>query len=102
IPLPVQFYMHGDNFKKIFRRAKMHLLNAKTLIFDDDIDVFYKVKSVQIETAENIIKTFGEFTVNFTLDPFQYEIDSPEREITDEITLINHGYQSDPVITADV
>ena len=99
IPLPVNFTMHGNSFKPIFRRAKMHLLNAKTLIFDDDNEVFYKVKSVQIETAENQILKFGEFTVIFILDPFQYEIDNPIETITQQTTIINEGYESQPIMT---
>lgn len=103
IPLPVRFYMlDKDNFKPIFRKAKIHLLNAKTLVFDDDNEVFYKVKSVQIETAENIIKTFGEFVANFRLDPFQYEIANSSRTITTRTTLNNPGYESQPIITATV
>ena len=103
IPLPVRFYMlDKDNFKPIFRKAKIHLLNAKTLVFDDDNEVFYKVKSVQIETAENIIKTFGEFVANFRLDPFQYEIANSSRTVTSRTTLNNPGYESQPIITATV
>lgn len=100
IPLPVRFFMlDKDNFKPIFRKAKMNLLNAKTLVFDDDNEVFYKVKSVQIETAENIIKTFGEFVANFRLDPFQYEINNPTQTITSRTVINNPGYESEPIMT---
>ena len=103
IPLLVHFYMiDKDNFKPVFRIAKMHLLNAKTIIFDDDNEIFYKVKNTQIDTAENIIKTFGEFTVNFILDPFQYELNDSSRIITDRTTFNNPGYESAPIITAQV
>lgn len=100
IDLPVHFTILSDNFKKTFRQSKMHLLNAKTLIFDDDDEVFYKVKSVRIETAENLILKFGEFTVNFTLDPFMYEVDNPIQTITSKTTITNEGYEALPVITA--
>src|SRR5690606_4222876 len=83
-----------------FRKAKMYLLNAKTLIFDDDNEVFYKVKNVQIDTAENYVLQFGEFTVNFTLDPFQYEVNNPTETITSQTTINNPGYEALPVITA--
>lgn len=101
IPLPVRFYMKDkDSFKPIFRKAKMHLLNAKMITFDDDDEVFYKIKSAQINEAENEIVTFGEFIVDFTLDPFQYEIADSSRTITTRTTLNNPGYESQPVITA--
>lgn len=102
IVLPVHFTVLSDNFKKTFRKAKMYLLNAKTLIFDDDNEVFYKVKSVRIETAENYVLQFGEFTVNFTLDPFQYEVNNPVQTITSQTTIINEGYEALPIITAHV
>ena len=103
IPLPVRFYMKDkDSFKPIFRKAKMHLLNAKMITFDDDDEVFYKIKSAQINEAENEIVTFGEFIVDFTLDPFQYEVTDSTRTITSRTTLTNPGYESQPIITAQV
>ena len=97
IPLSVHFTIHHEAFKKTFRKAKMYLFNAKTLVFDDDNEVHYKVKSVQIETAENLVERFGEFTVMFTLDPFQYET-NPIQTITGQTTLNNLGYESEPYI----
>ncbi|CAM5580339.1 hypothetical protein SAFG77S_09085 [Streptomyces afghaniensis] len=97
ILLPVHFTIHQESFKKTFRKAKMHLFKAKTLVFDDDNEVHYKVKSVQIETAENLVERFGEFTVIFTLDPFQYET-NPIQTITSPTTLNNQGYESEPYI----
>lgn len=102
IILPVHFTMHGDNFKRIFRKAKAKLLNVETLKFDDDDEIYYEIKSVQIETAENLILKFGEFTVNFRLDPFQYEVADSTQVITDRTTLTNEGYESQPIITAHV
>lgn len=102
IILPVHFTIHGFNFKKIFRRRKMYLLYAKTLVFDDDDEVYYRVKSVRIDTAENLIHEFGEFTVNFTLDPFQYETEDATQSITSNTTIYNLGYESQPIITAEV
>lgn len=99
IVLPVHFTMVGESFKTIFRRAKMNLITAKTIVFDDDPEVFYKVKSVQIELAENIIVKFGEFAVLFRLDPFQYEIDNPTEIITSQKTLNNFGYEAEPIMT---
>lgn len=102
IPLPVTFYIHADSFKTAFRKAKSFLLSAKTLVFDDDNEVFYKVKSVRIDPAENIMKTFGEFTVHFTLDPFMYEISNDPITITKATTIENDGHTAQPIITAQV
>jgi phage-related protein len=97
IPLPVHFTIYEESFKKAFRKAKMYLFNAKTLSFDDDNEVHYKVKSVRIDTAENLVERFGEFTVNFILDPFQYET-NPIQTISSPTTLNNQGYESEPYI----
>lgn len=99
IPYPLEFYItEKSSFKQAFRLAKLFLLQAKTLSFSDDSDVHYRVKSIRIDTAENIILKYGRFVVEFTLAPFQYE-NNPIQTITSRTTLTNPGYESDPVIT---
>ena len=100
IPLSVTFYIHAESFKTAFRKAKMFLLSAKTIQVDDDDEVYYKVKSVTIHPAENVMKTFGEFVVDFVLDPFMYEVNNPVQTITSQTTIHNPGYEALPVITA--
>lgn len=99
IDLPIRFYMKDESFKTAFRKAKTFMLNAKTLQVDDDEEVYYKVKSVTVRPAENVMKTFGEFDVEFTLDPFQYEVNNPTETITSQTTIHNPGYEALPVIT---
>src|SRR5690625_932936 len=97
----VNFHMYdeGDGFKKVFRKAKHRLLNAKTLIFDDDPSVFYKVKSVTIDESPTILFKYGEIPTTFRLDPFQYEVDNPTETITSRTTITNEGYESEPIMT---
>ncbi len=103
ILLPVDFYIFGNEpFKKIYRKAKQKMMNAKTLMLKDDDTVFYKIKSVSFSNALNPNIEAGEFTVNFTLSPFQYEIADSTRTITARTTLTNPGYRSQPIITAEV
>lgn len=98
----VRFYIHADSFKTAFRKAKPFILGAKTIQVDDDDEVYYKVKSLYIQPAENPMRTFGEFVVYFTLDPFQYETADSTRTITTRTTINNPGYESQPIITAQV
>lgn len=99
IPLPVEFYINDNtSFKRAFRKAKVFLFQAKTISFDDDSEVYYKVKSIKIDDAENIIEKYGMFVVEFTLSPFQYEVDVPTQTITSETTLTNEGHESEPYI----
>lgn len=104
ISLPINFTMHDTvkGFKPVFRKIKQYLFSAETLVFDDDSEVYYKVKSIKIATAENLIKEFGEFTVNFTLDPFQHEVSNDPIEITSSTTINNDGYEALPIINAYV
>lgn len=100
IPYPLDFYINESMpFKQAFRVAKQFLLDAKTLRFSDDEDVHYRVKSIRIDTAENIIVKYGRFTVEFILDPFQYETNET-RTITGRTVLNNPGYESQPYIKA--
>lgn len=102
IPFPVRFYIHADSFKRAFRKAKPFILGAKTIQADDDDDVYYKVKSLYIQPAENTMRTFGEFVVYFTLDPYAYEIENDLIEITSSTTIENDGYKTLPIINAEV
>lgn len=102
IPFPVTFYMRADSFKTAFRKAKPFLLNAKTIQVDDDDEVFYKVKLVKINPAENTMRTFGEFEVEFTLDPYMYEINNEPITITSRTVIKNDGHKTLPIITAQV
>lgn len=98
IEIPIIFTMHSKKVKRNFRKNKMKLLNAKKLMLDDDLDVYYKIKDVEIEVMDNFIKTFGEFTVNFTLDPFQYEVENEPQLIKEKTKVNNPGYESQPIL----
>jgi len=100
ISYPLEFYINESMpFKQAFRRAKQFLLDAKTLRFSDDEDVHYRVKSIRIDTAENVIVKYGRFTVEFTLMPFQYEANET-RTITGRTVFNNPAYESQPYIKA--
>lgn len=99
IPFLVTFFIHAEPFKTAFRKAKPFLLGAKTIQVDDDDEIFHKVKSVKVNPAENLMKTFGEFEVEFILDPFQYELSNEPRTITARTVITNEGYESEPIMT---
>lgn len=61
-------------FRRAFFQIRAALLNAKRLQFSDDLEVYYKVKGVEIGDAANDIAEYGEFTATFTCAPFgQFE-----------------------------
>lgn len=101
-PLQFEFLEDDTSFKQAFRLAKIPILQAKKLCFLDDPTVYYKVKSVQIDEAVNDIFEYGQFTANFTLDPFAYENDTTTKTLTSQQIIINPGYESEPYIKATV
>jgi predicted phage tail component-like protein len=98
IDYPLTFnFLEDTSFKQAFRKAKIVFMNTKQLSFDDDPDIFYKVKSVKFDTASNDVLEFGQFSVTFTLDPFAYEA-TEMITVLDQTTFKNPGYDSEPYI----
>ncbi|WP_181294685.1 phage tail domain-containing protein [Heyndrickxia sporothermodurans] len=102
IPYSLTFdFLEDTSFKPAFRKAKIKFFNAKKLSFEDDPGIYYKIKSLTIEDAENEVLEYGQFTVNFVLDPFAYE-ETNIMTVTAQTTLNNPGYESEPYIKAYV
>lgn len=83
IAIPVSFnFMAKYSWDKDFRIMKSWLLSKgnNKLKFSDDLEVFYKVNKVTIDTPERIMKKIGKFNVTFTCDPYTY-IEENEREL---------------------
>ncbi|MGX5632410.1 phage tail protein [Bacillus thuringiensis] len=75
VPLKIKFnLLEDENIKPLIRRIKAWFLNGKTLYFTDD-EVYRKIKSVEIGDIANEMEEYGEFEVDFTLDPFEYTED---------------------------
>lgn len=88
-----------SNIKPLIREIKGYFFRKRTLSFSDDYDVFYKIKSVQMSSVENDIKEYGKFTVDFTLDPFQYDRIATKFEVTHETSIYNLGIiEANPLI----
>lgn len=92
-------FLEDSAFKQAFRVAKLAFFNAKKLSFDDDPGIYYKIKSLTIDDADNDVEEYGQFDVTFTLDPFAYE-ETRTQTITAATTLNNAGYESEPYIKA--
>ena len=103
ISYSIELYFYENvSFRKAFRLVKPFLFNAETISFADDDVVYYKVKSVQIDTAETNIYKFGMFTVVFDLDPFMYELDNEPITVLSRKIITNDGHKTLPIITAQV
>ncbi|MED2750925.1 phage tail family protein [Bacillus thuringiensis] len=90
VPLKIKFnLLEEENIKPLIRRIKAWFMNGKKLYFTDD-DVYRKIKHVEMGDITNEIEEYGEFEVEFTLDPFEYVTTVP-LVLTKPETILNHG-----------
>ena len=93
IEIPVSFNFKSKKpteWDKDFRIIKKWLLSKinNKLKFSDDLEVYYKVNKVTIDTPERVMKKIGRFNVTFTCEPYVY-IDEEEIELS---TLLYNAY----------
>jgi len=91
IDITVSFnFISKNTWDKDFRMIKLWLLSEinNKLKFSDDLEVYYKVNKVTIDTPERLMKKIGKFNVTFTCEPYVY-IEENERELS---TLLNNNY----------
>lgn len=95
ITVPFNF-MSKDSWDYDFRRIKKWLLSKgnNKLKFSDDLEVYYKVNKVTINTPERVMKKLGRFDVTFTCEPYIY-IDDEEMELN--TVLYNNYLVSKPI-----
>ncbi|MDA2638599.1 phage tail family protein [Bacillus cereus] len=96
VSFKVKFNMlERENIKPFIRRAKPWLLQGKTLFFTDD-EVYRKIKHVEMGDITTEMEEYGEFGVDFTLDPFEYTEDV-NLKLTKPGVIYNPGtMESDP------
>ncbi|MGG7058458.1 distal tail protein Dit [Clostridium tertium] len=86
IEIPISFNFISKNaseWDKDFRIIKKWLLRKMNnkLKFSDDLEMYYKVNKVNIDTPERIIRVLGKFTATFTCEPYVY-YDNDEIELS--------------------
>lgn len=77
IEIPIHFNFVSkdkDSWEQTFRKIRkwLTLKQNKKLKFSDDLEYFYNVKKINIDTPERVLKRIGRFTVIFTCEPFLY------------------------------
>lgn len=100
VPLPIDFnILEHRNIKADIRKIKGWFQDKKILSFSDDPNYFRKIKNVQIGDIDNEVEFYGAFTVDFLLDPFEYQKTSVKSYMTSPVELTNPGtYFSKPLI----
>lgn len=88
-----------DSMPKKIREINSWLINAKTITFTDDKEVYYKVKAVNIGDIVRDLRVLGSFNITFTIEPFSYLATSFPIKLTAGTKLTNLGtYESEPYI----
>lgn len=97
IVIPVQFNFlskNPDTWMEAFRKAKQWLRNDGNLSFSDDEDWFFYVKYIQIADTERTTRRLGNFTAEFTCDPYMFarsgEIERTPEECRHNPYMISH------------
>lgn len=99
IDIPVSFnFMSKYSWDKDFRIIKQWLLSKvnNKLKFSDDLEVFYKVNKVTIDTPERLMKKIGKFNAIFTCDPYIYYTDG-SKEVKLSSLMHNEGVLAKPI-----
>ena len=101
IEIAVEFHFISKRvylWDKDFRKAKHWLLDNenKILKFCDDLEGFYKVNKVTIQSPTRELKKLGKFIAIFTCDPHFY-LDCDEQEIITGQTIHNPYEVSRPI-----
>ena len=101
IEIPIAFNFASkkpSEWDSDFRKVKKWLLSKvdNKLIFCDDLEYFYKVKKVSIETPERVLKRIGRFTVVFTCEAYNYEVEG-SKEVKISTSMFNDGILTKPI-----
>ncbi|MDF2800223.1 MAG: hypothetical protein K0S61_126 [Anaerocolumna sp.] len=101
IEIPIDFgvvdFNNMHDKARLIRKWIVSKIIDNRLIFSDDDNNYYKVKSVSCTNIERTLIVLGRFTATFTCDPFIYSND--ELTLTSPSTVYNPGtYVSTPYI----
>ena len=61
-----------ENTEEVFRKVKRWLRGSGELSLSYDIDYFYKVTNIELNSYKHTHTRVAEFSATFTADPFQY------------------------------
>ena len=86
-------FVEHECFGNALRKMNAWFLNAKTLKFSDDVNVYFKIKKVEIDDIERELKILGKFTVQFTVEPYAYSCEGDE-----ELTFFQDEWQNNGLI----
>lgn len=99
IELECNFATDPDKINSKWRDIKTWLLGNTSkmkLIFSDDLDWFKKVSKIELSSLTRVGRLAGEFTITFTVDPFDYAIAGTKEYDINEV-IYNPYWKCEPV-----
>lgn len=85
-----------ENTEEVFRKVKKWLRGSGELSLSYDIDYFYKVTNIKLNSYKHTHTRVAEFSATFTAEPFQY-LKVGKAPILNPNELYNSGYESKPI-----
>lgn len=96
IPVEFNYLVPSEKWMDAYRKAKRWLTGSGWLVLEDDQDYMYKVLYVKITDTERTSRRLGNFTAEFTCNPYAYLVSGQqEHSVTD--VLYNPYMLSHPV-----
>lgn len=99
---PIDFNAYDEsNVNNKMRKINPIFVNAKTIRFTDDPNIFYKVKQMRVADKERPFPSLYNFTVDTTIEPFDYMVSGTYKiQAKNGDVIENQGtYESRPIIT---
>lgn len=94
IPIEFNFLVPPDEWMEAYRKAKRWMTGSGSLVLGDDTDYMYKVLYCKITDTERTSWRLGNFTAEFTCDPYSYLVSGQqEYQIADVLSnpyMISH------------
>lgn len=86
IPVEFNFLVSPSEWMDAFRKAKRWLSGSGSLVFGDDQEYIYKVYYCKITDTERTSRRLGNFTAEFTCDPYAYVVCGQKRHEISDVT----------------
>lgn len=99
---PIDFNAYDESNVNIkMRKINPIFINAKTIRFTDDPNVFYKVRQMRVADKERPFPNLYNFTVDTIIEPFDYLVSGTYkiRAVNGDVIENQGTYVSTPIIT---
>lgn len=72
ISFSLKVVLQSNDYLTKLREITPKIIDAKTISFTNDLNVYYKIKQTKISGLKQILSSMWEFEIEFTCAPFKY------------------------------